>query len=105
MATFNSQVLYGWTGSPDPLIVEQGEEKKKTIGYDDFMRSMDNAEKTFGEKIIQDNSESTRIATLISDNALTTLDTGTATTAQIAAQVNSMISIFTNFVNSGKNRN
>lgn len=100
----NAQVLYGWSGDAEPLSMEVDGAEEKIIRHSDFIRSMSEAEKAFGEKILQDNAGIQEFVKTISDAGLTVLDTGTATTAQIATEVNKIIAILNSYQTGGKNR-
>lgn len=104
MPTFNSQIIYGWGGEPEPIRIDGEDEKLEAVSTKDFLSSLGAAEDAFGQKILQDNQESERLLNLINDQGLTNLDTGTATAAQCAAAINSINAILTNLVVSGKDR-
>ncbi len=96
MAVLKAQVIYGWAGGTKPVLVGEGDDQKKLISHEDFSDSMRSAEESVGQGITQDNAEVLRQLDLISTNIPTSLDTGTATTADLAAAVNQIITILTN---------
>lgn len=98
MNTLSTQVLYNWGGSPKGIPVAVGEKSHQVVSLEDFQRALGTAETAFGQKLLADNQDSQRVANLIADAGLTELDTGTATTSDVAAEVNKLYNILTNLV-------
>lgn len=100
--TLNSQILYNWASGGEPLRIE-GQEKP-AVGFDHFQEAMGAAEASFGQIILQRNQDSRRQAGLISDQGLVTLDTATATAADVAAETNKLKAIMDSLILLGKDR-
>lgn len=101
-SSLNSQVVYNFAGDGKPIEVKHEDGSSQVVAFEDFQRSMTSIETASGQKILQDNQDKIRIAQNVSDAGLSLLDTGTATTAQVAAEVNKMNAILTNLVILGK---
>jgi hypothetical protein len=102
--SLNSQIAYNWVGTPDPIEVpREGEDPKQAVPLEDFVRGMGTAEEALGQKILQDNNNQLRILKMVSESGLVDLATdGSATSAQLAAAINKLNSLFTNLVIAGK---
>lgn len=103
MPTENAQILYGFAGDSKPIPFGEGDEKKALVSHPDFMMAMRAAEEAMGQKILQDNADAVRVSNLVVDQELSTLNTGTATAADCAGQLNKVYAILTNLVQLGKN--
>ncbi len=93
MATLLSPLNYGFTNGSKPL---QLEEDKAAVNYQDFAMAVGAAEETIGQIVTQHNAALIAQENTINEQNLQSLDTGTATTAQVAATVNQLITILTN---------
>lgn len=100
-SSFNSQVFYGFGVALGPAKIQVDGKDVLVPTLEDFLAASGAAEGALGQKILQDNAEKVRIRKLIDDAALTPLDPGTATTAQLAAQNAQLIAILTNLVVGG----
>lgn len=99
----NSALFYGWSGEAKPVSIGEGDDKKQVVAHQDFLAAMRSSEEAMGQKILQDNNEVIRVGALISDQSLSALNTGTATAADCAAQLNKLYNIMSQLVILGKN--
>lgn len=96
MGTLLSPINYGVTSAAKPLVIGEGDDKQSAASYQDYLTTSNMLEEMIGQLITQHNSALNTQEQTISTGVPSALDTGTATTAQIAAAVNSIISILTN---------
>lgn len=102
-SSLNSQIVYGWSGAPKPIAIEQEGGEKSALSVDDFVQGMTSAEEALGQKILQDNNDKLRILDNITEQGLTDLAVdGSATSAQLATAINKFNAILTNLVIAGK---
>lgn len=104
MSSLNSQVLYNYGEGAKPIMIGEGDNKKAVVGHSDFTESMSQINASIGEKILQDNQDRIRQADLVSSAGLTTLDPGTATTSDLATQLNSVVNVLNSLIQLGKDR-
>lgn len=97
-SSLNSQILYNWLGNSSPIEIKQEDKTLKVASHEDVFRAMNEAESALGQKILQDNSDKIRNLSNITDQDLSQLNTGTATAAQCAAEINKIYNILTNLI-------
>jgi hypothetical protein len=101
-SSLNSQIVYNFAGDPEPLKIKVGDEDRHAVAMEDFIQSMGTSEEALGQKILQDNNDKIRILKNVADQDLTTLDSGTATAAQCAIEINKLQAIVNSLVIAGK---
>lgn len=102
-SSLNSQIVYGWSGGVEGKEFEKDGETHNLTTAEEVQQGLGAAEEALGQKILQDNKNWLRILGNINDAGLTDLPTdGSATSAQLAAAINSLNSLFTNLVIQGK---
>ncbi len=101
----NSSVIYDFAGVPKPIEIKvEGQEKPSlAVNMDDYLLFAKQTEEAHTQKLMQDNANQIAQANLIAAAALEALDPGVATLPDAIAQINSMVTIFTNFISTGKN--
>lgn len=100
--SYNCQVLYNSSAGTKPIEIGEGDDKQKVVGFGDFTSAINQSEAALGQKITQDNAWKNYVSNLVTDAGLIELDTGTATTQQLAEEVNKMKSILTQLIITGK---
>lgn len=101
-SSLNSQIVYGWSGSPAPIPVEKDGKEHSAVSVDDFTQAMTSAEEALGQKILQDNNDKLRVLQEITDQGLVDLVPATATASQCATEINKIKAILTNLIIAGK---
>jgi len=102
MPMLNSQIIYGWGGDPEKVVVGEGDDAKEVVTVEDFITSIRSAETAMGQKILQDNAETHRLNSAIADSGFQTLQP-TALLADVIVEINKINAFLsTNLVKLGK---
>lgn len=92
MPTINPQVVYNFSQDTKPVkITIPGEEDPaKVASHEDMVSGFKTSEEALGQKILQDNQETFRLAKSIGESGFTALPPA-APMADVISQVNSLI--------------
>lgn len=98
--TLTSQITYDFMGSSVPVKLD--EDRPELVKFTDFKDALTKVEVSHGQHILQQNQEALRVAEFIDDQAITSLDSGTATLPQTIDMLNKVTTILNNLIIRGK---